>query len=574
MRKKYKKDKKNNPNQKSFYFEDYLEINHKKVGEKNKIISEDRIYLLFFLFLSLILIFTIKITMISIQKPNLSIFKTNTTFLPIRRDILDRNGELISRNIQMYHAAVRSSLVKDKERFAIKAKLIFPNLDLKKIKENLDKKKYFYLKKRMTDEEKEKIWALGEKAIVFEPFQSRIYPHAELYSHVLGQIDNDNYGISGIENFFDKELKNKQNLKKPLYLSLDTNIQYIVKDELKSAMNTFKAIGAAGLLMDAQNGEILSLVSLPDFNINKRKSITKHEFTNKITKSVYELGSIFKTFTIALALEKNLYEPSSIIKNIPNKIKCSIYEISDIKIFPKNLSVEDILIRSSNIGTLMIAREIGENNFKIFLNKLNLLKKPNLEINEVGTPLKFRWDKCKLETVSYGHGITTTPLQATAAYASLINDGYLISPTLIKNKNDEKKNRIISSQTSKEMREILRKVVTDKEGTASLANIFGYEVSGKTGTSEYYKNEKKNINTFISFFYINQKKYVLLVMLDNPQVATDLVYNYRGVQVKGSRNEAGWNSVYTSGKIIEKIGPILAINSKEFDNNYVVKKPN
>ena len=134
MRKKYKKDKKNNPNQKSFYFEDYLEINHKKVGEKNKIISEDRIYLLFFLFLSLILIFTIKITMISIQKPNLSIFKTNTTFLPIRRDILDRNGELISRNIQMYHAAVRSSLVKDKERFAIKAKLIFPNLDLKKLK--------------------------------------------------------------------------------------------------------------------------------------------------------------------------------------------------------------------------------------------------------------------------------------------------------------------------------------------------------------------------------------------------------------------------------------------------------
>ncbi len=574
MRKKYKKNKKNNPNQKSFYFEDYLEINHKKVGEKNKIISEDRIYLLFFLFLSLILIFAIKITMISIQKPNISIFKTNTTFLPIRRDILDRNGELISRNIQMHHAAVRSSLVKDKERFAIKAKLIFPNLDLKKIKENLDKKKYFYLKKRMTDEEKEKIWALGEKAIVFEPFQSRIYPHAELYSHVLGQIDNDNYGISGIENFFDRELKKKQNLKKPLYLSLDTNIQYIVKDELKSALKTFKAIGAAGLLMDAQNGEVLSLVSLPDFNINKREAITKHEFTNKITKSVFELGSIFKTFTIALALEKNLYEPSSIIKNIPNKIKCSIYEISDVKIFPKNLSVEDILIRSSNIGTLMIAREIGENNFKIFLNKLNLLNRPNLEINEVGTPLKFRWDKCKLETVSYGHGITTTPLQAAAAYASLINDGYLISPTLIKNKNTEKKNRIISSQTSKEMREILRKVVTDKEGTASLANIFGYKVSGKTGTSEYYKSEKKNINTFISFFYINQKKYVLLVMLDNPQVATDLVYNYRGVQVKGSRNEAGWNSVYTSGKIIKKIGPILAINSKEFDNNYVVKKPN
>ena len=221
----------------------------------------------------------------------------------------------------------------------------------------------------------------------------------------------------------------------------------------------------------------------------------------------------------------------------------------------------------------MIARKIGENSYKTFLEKLNLLSTPNLEINEVGTPLKFRWDKCKLETVSYGHGITTTPLQAAVAYASLVNDGYLIRPTLIKNKSKELEERVVSSETSYKIRKILRKVVTDKEGTASLADIFGYNVSGKTGTSEYYRHEKKNINTFISFFYVNQKKYVLLVMLDNPQVARNLVYNYRGIKIKGTRNEAGWNSVYTTGKIIEKIGPILAINSKEFDNNYVVKKP-
>ena len=148
----------------------------------------------------------------------------------------------------------------------------------------------------------------------------------------------------------------------------------------------------------------------------------------------------------------------------------------------------------------MIARKIGENNYKTFLEKLNLLSTPSLEINEVGTPLKFRWDKCKLETVSYGHGITTTPLQAAVAYASLINDGYLISPTLIKNKFKEIGERVVSSETSYKIRKILRKVVTDKEGTASLANVFGYKVSGKTGTSEYYRHEKKNINTFISFF--------------------------------------------------------------------------
>ncbi len=573
MKKKYKKNKSFNSNQKSFYFEDYLETNQKDKKEKNASIPEDRIYLLFFLFLSLILIFSIKITVVSVQKPNTSLYKKSAKFLPIRRDILDRNGELISRNIQMYHAAVRSNLIKDKDKFAIKVKLLFPNVDLNLLKKKLNNKKYFYLKKRMTEEEKEKIWVLGEKGIVFEPFQSRIYPHAGLYSHVLGQIDNDNYGISGIENYFDKELKKKSDLLSPLYLSLDTSLQYIVKNELTNSMKTFKALGAAGLLMDAQNGEILSLVSLPDYNINKREKITEHEFTNKITKGVFELGSIFKTFTVALALEKNLYDANTIVKDIPNKIKCSIHEISDIKIFPKDLTVEDILVRSSNIGTLMIARKIGENNYKTFLEKLNLLSTPSLEINEVGTPLKFRWDKCKLETVSYGHGITTTPLQAAVAYASLINDGYLISPTLIKNKFKEIGERVVSSETSYKIRKILRKVVTDKEGTASLANVFGYKVSGKTGTSEYYRHEKKNINTFISFFYVNQKKYVLLVMLDNPQVARNLVYNYRGIEIKGTRNEAGWNSVYTTGKIIEKIGPILAINSKEFDNNYVVKKP-
>ena len=231
------------------------------------------------------------------------------------------------------------------------------------------------------------------------------------------------------------------------------------------------------------------------------------------------------------------------------------------------------MIRSSNIGTLMLAKKIGETEYKNFINKTNLLKTPSFELEELGTPLNFEWNKCKLETISYGHGIAITPLQATATYAALSNGGKMIKPTLIKDKKYQGK-RIISEDTSDKIKSILRKVVTEKEGTASLADVYGYEVGGKTGTSQTYGNLKENLNTFISIFPSNKPKFALLVMMENPKVASNLIYNYRGVKIKGSRNEAGWNSVYVAGKIIEKIGPILAINNEEFYNKNVVKKLN
>ena len=296
------------------------------------------------------------------------------------------------------------------------------------------------------------------------------------------------------------------------------------------------------------------------------------KYLNKITKGVYELGSIFKTFTIALALDNNLVKPKTIIKDIPNTIKCSNHEISDIKKFPKNLSVEDILIRSSNIGTLLIARKIGEVKFKKFIEDSNLLKSPDLQLEELGNPIKFDWNKCKLETVSYGHGITTTPLQATLIYAALANGGKLINANLIKSNNEKKGLRLVSEETSKSINRILRKVVTEEEGTAKFADIYGYHVGGKTGTSQNYINKTENLNTFISIFPSQKPKYALLVMLENPQVAKDLTYDYKGVKIKAFRNEAGWNSVYVAGKIIKKIGPILAIKSKDFNTHYVAEK--
>ena len=523
----------------------------------------------------MIFIFSIKITHISLSKKNFfNIEEQKSKFSLIRRDIVDRNSVIISRNINTYHVAIDPKLVKDKKNLLIKLRLNFPNLPIKDIKNKLDKNKYFRLKKRIDQIEKKRFWALGEKAIKFEPFQARMYTHGDLFSHIVGQVDYDNYGISGIEKYFDKELKNKDLLNNPLKLTLDSNIQYIINKELNEAIKTFNATGGGALLMDVNNGGIISLVSLPNFNINERSSIEDKKFINKITKGVYELGSIFKTFTVALALEHKLVDTDTIIENIPRKIKCSIHEITDMKEHPKNLSVEEILVRSSNVGSVILAKKIGEENYRDFIKKTKLTKNPEIELEEVGVPHQLNWNKCKLETVSFGHGITTTPLQATALYAALTNGGKLIVPSLIKERKILKSNSIISSSTSSKLSHILRKVVSDKNGTASLADKNGYYVGGKTGTAESYGNNKNRINTFISVFPTNKPNFALFVMLENPKINKDLIYNYRGVMTKAPYNTSGWNSVYVAGKIIEKIGPILAINNKEFTELHVIEKLN
>ena len=573
MKKKSKKN--NNINQTSFYFEDYLETNKKnKILKKSKKF-QDRIYLLFFFFFSLILIFSIKIIHISLNKKDiLNLEKNNSQFSLLRRDIVDRNGVIISRNVNTFHAAVDPKLIKDKKNFLIKLRLNFPDLPFEQIEKKLNQNKYFRIKKRIDHTEKDKFWALGEKAIKFEPFQARMYTHGNLFSHIVGQVDYDNYGISGVEKYFDRELKNKNLLKQPLKLSLDSNIQYIINKELNNAIKTFEASGGSALLMDVNNGSIISLVSLPNFDINQRANIEDDKYINKITKGVYELGSIFKTFTIALALEHKLVETQTIIKNIPRKIRCSIHEIEDMKEHPADLSVEDILIRSSNLGSVILAKKIGEEKFKDFIKKTKITENPEIELEEIGVPHLLNWNKCKLETVSFGHGITTTPLQATSLYAAMVNGGKLVVPSIIQNRLIKKSEQIISNETSNELRKILRKVVSSGEGTASLADKDGYYVGGKTGTAESYGDKKNRINTFISIFPTNKPDYSLFVMLENPKINKNLIYNYRGIKTKAPYNTSGWNSVYVTGKIIEKIGPILAIKNKEFIDNHVVEKFN
>ena len=571
-----KKEKNKKINERSFYFQDY---NYNSV-EKNKneklAVNQDRVYLLFFVFFCLIFIFATKIFFISLKNlDSKNYVKNYPIFKPLRNDILDRNGDPIARNVAVYHAAIKPNLIKDKKKFIIKLKLLYPELNFQFVKNNLDKNKYFYLKRNITQKERNNLWSLGEKGLLFERTQTRIYPHKNLFSHVIGQIDLDNNGISGVEKYFDKNLKKIEN--EPLHLSLDINLQYLIREELIQSISDFKAKGAASVLMDAKTGEILSLISLPDYNLNIRQNIKDKNFTNKITKGVFELGSIFKTFTIALAMENNLFSPNTMIKNIPDEIKCSKYTISEHDEMPSSLSLKQILIRSSNIGTIKVARKIGENKLKTFLEDLNLLNTINFELDEIGSPLNFSWNKCKLETVSYGHGITTTPLQAVAAYASISNGGIMVDPTLVKNKNSNlEKGRIVNSKTSKKINSILREVVTSDHGTASLAEVDGYYVGGKTGTANkningQYTNNK--LTSFISVFPTIDPEYILMVLIDEPKPAPQLVYNYRGKKISGiRRNESGWNSAYAAGKIIEKIGPILAINKNDFYDNYVVKK--
>jgi len=574
-------NRKNN-NHKSFFFEDYSVSETIFNNENTKIpkVSSNRITFLFFIFFSLIVIFSIKIIYLSLFPEKNFIKTSSNAFIKERADIVDRNGVILARNINVYRAGIKPKFIKDKKKFLINLKLNFPEVDIDNVKKKINRGNFFYiLNNRLTEEEKDKIWSLGlgNKILDLEEKQYRVYPQKNLFSHVLGQTDDSNLGISGVEKFFDKNLKNKNLINSSLILSLDSNLQYLIREQLLKSQLDFNHVGSAAILMDVQNGEILSLVSLPDYDLNQRNSIEDDIYTNKITLGVYELGSVFKTFTLAAALENKIVNSDTIFKNLESSLTCDKYTITEHDKLPKNLSAEQILIRSSNIGSVRLAQKLGTKKYKNFLNSLELLEKINFELDEVGTPIPFRWGKCKLATTSYGHGITTTPLQLAKAYAILSNGGYKIKPSILKKTNNIEANRqkIISNETSSKINSILRKVVSLDEGTANFANIEGYEVAGKTGTALKY-NSKKKLNTFISIFPASRPKYVLLVILDEPKPAPNFVYEFppsekfpKGYKYKGEkRNTSGWNTVVVAGKIIEKIGPILAINKLQASKNF------
>ena len=526
-------------------------------NKSNIKISFERIAFIFFLFFIIALIFSSKVILLSLEKKVFTskILKKEN----FRSSIIDKEGNILAKTVTITNVGINPNFVIDKEKLLITLKLLFPNKNFqKKIYGN----KFFYVQKKISQEKLEKILLLGDKSFIQEEKIARIYPNGELFSHVLGQIDDNNNGISGLEKTFDYELTTSRD---PLILTLDTELQYLIREELLKSKDIFQNIGSAAILMDINNGNVLSMISLPDFDLNKREKISDLKFINRATKAVYEFGSVFKTFTIAAGINYGVIEPETEFKELKKRIVCAGNAISeyDDKI-PKDLNAENILIRSGNIGSARIAEKIGIDNYNKFLQNIGILTNITFDIEEVGETQIGRWGKCKLLTVGFGHGIATTLLQLTKGYSIISNGGFDIYPTLIKKEKYKKTKRILNKEVSNKINPILRKIVSTKEGTAGFANVKGYDIGGKTGTADIASAggySKKKINTFASVFPTSNPKFVLVVMLDEPKANKELVYHYRDGRnpYKGNwRNTAGWTTVWVTGQIIEKIGPILA----------------
>ena len=532
-----------------------------KKNKSNLKIEFNRIAFLFFIFFVISIIYSIQLLHLGSLKSNIVNTKTPISEKNHRADIIDRNGNYLVKSVRSIDIGINPVEVIDKKKLLINLKLIFPNKDYSKIKKKLNKKQFFKFEKQLSQENYQKIMSLGDKSIRPEENLTRLYPQKKLFSHIIGQIDDGNNGISGLEKSFDQELKDSV---EPLQLTVDTEIQFLIREELIKYHSIFQSKGSAAILMDSTNGEILSLVSYPDFDLNKREKITDINYINRATKGIYELGSVFKAFTIAAGFNEGLIEPETQFLNLKKELSCAGFPIREYdKNLPTDLTVEEILIKSGNIGSVKIGQKIGIDKFKNFLYDTGVLGKINFDIEEVGQPQPVTWGKCKLATASFGHGINTNLLQLTKGYAIISNGGFDVKPTLIKKETDVYKKTIITKATSQKINSILRKIVVT--GTAKLANVDGYEIGGKTGTANKTINgvyTNKKINTFASVFPISKPQFVFVVLIDEPQINNSYIYEYRdgsGFKLKGApRNTAGWTSVEVAGKIIEKIGPILA----------------
>jgi len=542
-----------------------LYFNQILIDENNKIQKDLRSNFILSLFLIFFLLIFLRLIFLGFDKVNLLELKTNENFFYERKDIVDINNTILAKNVGSYDLILRKVKVKNLDSILLKIKILFPDININNIKFEYQTKAIIVLKKNLSPTDYNKVIALGEPSLELVKREIRIYPQQNLFSHIIGRVDTDNKGISGIEMFLDEQLRNKSNLSNPIKLSLNANIQYLIYEELEKGVKDFSALGAAAILMNAQTGKVVSIVSLPDVDSNKRYQAESKNYLNKATKSLYELGSVFKTFTIASAIENKLITKNTVFSNLRQRVYCGKFPIDEYRWDKSkaNLTVEQILVKSSNIGTIEIIKKNGLENHQKFIENLEIFEMPKLEIMELSKSNKNRWGMCNTFTSGFGHGVSTTLLQLTRAYAGIVNGGELPETSILFD-SPVKKKRIISNETSRIMNEILRANVDRKnptEGSGRKADIDGYDVMGKTGTAQKASEVEKGysteiVNVFASAFPYRNPKYVLTILIDEPKGAPQIW--------KHSRREAGWNAVYIAGRIIQKIGPSLAINNLEF----------
>ncbi len=527
--------------------------------KKQNKIFDNRINIIILVFLFLSFLTFSKLILIGFEKKEFYFANEYKEESLKRRSIVDRNYNLLAYNVKTHNLIIRTKKVKNFDNLNLKLRIEFPDIDLEKIK-NFNTRSFHVLKKNLSPTEYNKALNLGEPSIELVRNEIRVYPNKNLFSHIIGNVDTDQQGVSGLELFLNNEILNKEKIKDPIILSLDQNIQFIVRETLKEGIKIFNAKGAAAILLNAQNGKILSMTSLPDYDPNNRTQLKNADYLfNKNTKGLYELGSVFKTFAIANAIETNNATRNKLYKNLPSEVICDKHKIKEYRYSKKkqNLTVNDILVESSNIGTIRIIQDSGLKTYQAFLEKLKIFDYSEVELPEVALPNKKRWGKCRTLTAGFGHGINTTPLHLTVAYAAIVNGGNLLRPSLLKNQKIEVKSKVISKKNSEVMKKILRTNVDKnyiRSGSGRKADIIGYNVMGKTGTAEKPSKidkgySKEILNIFTSAFEIKEQLFVLTILIDEPKGSKTLWGH--------NRRESGWNAGYISGQIIKKIGPIL-----------------
>ena len=547
-----------------------IELRHETQRDPARARAQGRLLVLGIMFICIFAVITVRIGLLSASEPiEPRSQRAGASIIAQRADIVDRRGRILATNMETHSLYVETAHLVDEQGTAQALAQVFPDLDADLLfKAFTGKRKFLWIKKKLSPEQMQAAHDIGDPGLRFGPREMRLYPNGNLAAHILGGASfgregvhaAEVVGVAGVEKSFDERLRDPAKSGAPLQLSIDLSVQAAVEQVLYGGMQLLNAKGAAAILMDVHTGEVLSLASLPDFDPNNRPSLpaklkaADSPLFNRALQGVYELGSTFKIFAVSQALQMGMLTPETII-DIRGPIRWGKFRIKDYHNYGAKLSVFDVITKSSNIGAARIAQMIGAEEQKRFLASLGFLAPIPIEMPEAsgGRPLvPSKWTELSTMTISYGHGLSATPLHLAVGYAAIANGGYKVTPTLVPNPTVEKGERVISETVSKQAVDMLRSVVTD--GTASFGEVAGYAVAGKTGTADKPNpqgayHEEKVISTFASIFPANDPKYVLVVSLDEPEDRTG----------SEPRRTAGWTAVPVAAEIIGRIAPLLGM---------------
>ncbi len=470
-----------------------------------------------------------------------------------RANIVDRNGVILATSLPTAALYADPTAVLNADEATDKLVAALPALNRRSLLAKLKSKtRFVWVARNLTPKQQYRVNRLGLPGFGFQRGERRVYPHGRLASHVLGLTDVDGRGIAGLEQYFDQSLRTGNQIG----LALDLRIQAVLREELAKTVREFKAVGATGLVLDVDSGELIALVSLPDFDPNVPGSASGEPTFNRATKGVYEMGSTFKLFTAAMALDSGTVDLSGGY-DASQPIQVSRFTIRDFHGKNRWLSVPEIIVYSSNIGAAKMAVDVGTKAQKAYLGRLGLLSRAAVELPEVGKPLTpRRWREINTMTIAYGHGIAVSPLQLASGVAALVNGGLYVPPTLL-SKTDGKRaegKRILSAETSGHMRELMRLVVSN--GTGRKADAKGYAVGGKTGTADKLVGRSYGtdaiISSFVGAFPIDSPRYVVLVLVDEPK-GNERTFNYA---------TGGWVAAPAVGRIVKRMAMLIGMAPK------------